>query len=34
MFPQARQVFSKDELVELGERMKARKEELLGQLTA
>ena len=26
MFPQARQVFSKDELVELGERMQARKD--------
>ena len=34
MFSQARQVFSKDELVELGERMQARKDELLGQLTA
>jgi hemerythrin-like domain-containing protein len=34
MFPQARQVFSKDELVELGERMQARKAELLGQLTS
>jgi hemerythrin-like domain-containing protein len=34
MFKQARQVFSKDELVELGERMQARKDELLGQLTA
>jgi hemerythrin-like domain-containing protein len=34
MFPQARQVFSKDELVELGERMQARKQQLLGQLTA
>ena len=37
MFPQARQVFSKDELVELGERMQARKDELLaqaGQLSA
>jgi hemerythrin-like domain-containing protein len=33
MFPQARQVFSKDELVELGERMQSRKEELLRQLT-
>ena len=33
MFPQARQVFSKDELVELGERMKVRQDELLGQLT-
>jgi hypothetical protein len=29
MFPQARQVFERDELVELGERMQARKEELL-----
>lgn len=30
MFDQARQVFSEDELVELGERMQARKSELLG----
>jgi hemerythrin-like domain-containing protein len=29
MFKQARQVFSDDELEELGERMKARKDELL-----
>ena len=31
MFPQARQVFSKEELEELGDRMQARKEELLAQ---
>ncbi|HUG88856.1 MAG TPA: hemerythrin domain-containing protein [Actinomycetota bacterium] len=30
MFDQARQVFDQDELVELGERMQARKTELLG----
>lgn len=30
MFDQARQVFDRDELVELGERMQARKTELLG----
>ena len=29
MFPQARQVFERSELQELGERMKARKDELL-----
>jgi hemerythrin-like domain-containing protein len=29
MFPQARRVFERDELVELGERMRARKAELL-----
>jgi len=29
MFPQARRVFERSELVELGERMQARKEELL-----
>jgi hemerythrin-like domain-containing protein len=29
MFPQARQVFDREELAELGERMQARKEELL-----
>ena len=33
MFKQARQVFSKEELVQLGDRMQARKDELLGQLT-
>ena len=33
MFKQARQVFSKEELVQLGDRMQARKNELLGQLT-
>jgi hemerythrin-like domain-containing protein len=31
MFPQARQVFSKEELEALGDRMQARKEELLAQ---
>jgi hemerythrin-like domain-containing protein len=30
MFPQARQVFERQELVELGERMRARKQELMG----
>jgi hypothetical protein len=34
MFKQARQVFSKEELAELGDRMQVRKEQLLGQLTA
>jgi hypothetical protein len=29
MFPQARQVFERQELVELGERMRARKQELM-----
>jgi hypothetical protein len=34
MFKQARQVFSTEELVELGDRMQARKAQLLGQPTA
>jgi hypothetical protein len=29
MFPQARRVFEREELAELGERMQARKDELL-----
>ena len=32
MFKQARQVFSKEELEELGERMKTRKDQLLAQI--
>jgi hemerythrin-like domain-containing protein len=31
MFPQAREVFSKEELDELGDRMQARKDQLLAQ---
>ena len=34
MFKQARQVFDKDELGQLGERMAARKQELMGQAPA
>ena len=33
MFPQARQVFERSELQELGERMKERKDELMAART-
>lgn len=33
MFKQAKQVFEQDELTQLGESMKARKEELISQQT-
>jgi hemerythrin-like domain-containing protein len=34
MFSRARKVFSKDDLAELGERLAARKQELLGQMAS